>query len=332
MVEGQLMSLLAEVENLTKYFPVGSGVFSRERKVVHAVDGISFEIKRLENFGLVGESGCGKSTVARLVTGLMTPTAGLVRSMGRDLSTIPNVEMRKLRHDMQMIFQDATASLNPRKTVRQILGLPYVLSEDFGREQIESKVLALLEVVGLIPAEQYVDRYPHEFSGGQRQRIVIARAVAMNPKLVVADEPVAALDVSIRGQILNLLKDLERKFEVTFLYISHDLSLVRSMVDRVATMYLGKIVEVADVEVFYNQPMHPYTKALLSATPIANPKVSRATERIVLKGEVPSPIDPPSGCRFRTRCPSVFPRCAQEAPELLEVTKGHHVACHLYSD
>ena len=319
---------LVEVKNLKKYFLVKKGLFRRKEQFVKAVDDVSFEISKGENLALVGESGCGKTTTARLVLRVLEPTSGSIIFGGKNLFSITEEEMRLIRPQMQLIFQDPYASLNPRKTIRQILSKPFKLHTDLAKEEIEDKVLHLLEIVGLDPPELYVDRHPHEFSGGQRQRICIARAIALNPSLVVADEPVSALDVSVRAQILNLLKDLQARLGITYLFITHDLAVVRSVSNRVAVMYLGRVVEVGEVSELFKNPLHPYTEALLSATPIRDPERSRSKERIVLRGDVPSPIDPPPGCRFHTRCPLAVEKCRQLEPQLVDV-KGRFVACHL---
>lgn len=320
--------MLVEARNLKKYYPISRGFFSNEKVVVHALDGVDIEIKEHETVGLVGESGCGKSTVGRILIGLIKPTSGTVRFMDSNIFEIDKGELNRIRKDMQIIFQDPYASLNPRKTVRQILSRPFTVHKKTQRD-MEKTILNLLEDVGISPAFRYIDRYPHEFSGGQKQRIAIARALALQPKFVVADEAVSSLDISIRAQILNLMKDLGEKFGTTFLFISHDLGVVRSFCDKVLVMYLGKIVESASVDTLFTFPLHPYTKALLSATPIPNPKTTRNVKRIILTGDVPSPINIPIGCRFNTRCPYAFEVCWKDEPILSE--KGDsYVACHLY--
>jgi len=320
--------LLVKAKDLKKHYTVSKGFFSNEKRVVHALDGVDIEIREHETVGLVGESGCGKSTVGRLLIGLIKPTSGTVQFMGSDIFELEKEELIRVRKDMQIIFQDPYASLNPRKTVRQILSRPFIVH---GRAQgdMEGKILSLLEEVGISPAHRYIDRYPHEFSGGQKQRIAIARALALQPRFVVADEAVSSLDISIRAQILNLMKELGDKFGTTFLFISHDLGVVRSFCDKVIVMYLGKIVESTDVDTLFTSPLHPYTKALLSATPVPNPRSTRSSKRIVLSGDVPSPANIPEGCRFNTRCPYAFDRCREEEPVLRR--KGEScVACHLY--
>jgi oligopeptide/dipeptide ABC transporter ATP-binding protein len=309
---------LVRVRGLVKHFPVeGSD------DVVRAVDGVTFEILQGETLGLVGESGCGKSTVGRCILRLIEPTAGEVLFDGRDVRALAGRELRELRREMQIIFQDPYASLNPRMKVRDIIGEPLVIHGMKDKEERRGRVAELLSRVGLDP--DYMNRYPHEFSGGQRQRIGIARALALNPKLIVADEPVSALDVSVQAQVVNLLQDLQSEFGLTYLFISHGLAVVEHISTRVAVMYLGRIVEVASAEKLYAEPLHPYTKALLSAIPIPDP--TRKRERIILTGDVPTPINPPSGCRFRTRCPAAISECAQIDPGLREISPGHTAAC-----
>lgn len=311
-------SSLVGVKNLIKHFPVeGSD------DVVRAVDGVSFEILRGETLGLVGESGCGKSTVGRCLLRLIEPTAGEVKFAGKNILSLPKDQLREVRREMQIIFQDPYASLNPRMRVGDIIGEPLVIHELGTKSERRERVAELLRKVGLDP--DYMNRYPHEFSGGQRQRIGVARTLALQPKLIVADEPVSALDVSVQAQVVNLLQDLQKEFGLTYLFISHGLAVVEHISTRVAVMYLGRIVEVASAADLYAQPLHPYTRALLSAIPVPDP--TRKRERIVLQGDVPTPINPPSGCRFRTRCPIAIDECSRIDPELREVALGHSVAC-----
>ena len=317
---------LVRVTDMVKHFPITKGVvMQRQIGAVHAVDGISFTIRKGETLGLVGESGSGKSTTARLVLRLLDPTSGRVELEGQDITTATGPALRAVRQEMQMIFQDPYASLDPRMPVRDIIGEPLMV---WGRWRNGGalQVAELLERVGLNP--DHAGRYPHEFSGGQRQRIGVARALALRPKLIVCDEPVSALDVSVRAQILNLLANLQREFDLTYLFISHDLSVVRQVADRVAVMYLGKIVEVADRDELYRNPVHPYTQALVSAVPIPDPVKERKREHIVLTGDIPSPVNPPSGCHFRTRCFKAQDVCAVEEPELVDRGHGHPSACH----
>lgn len=318
---------LLEVEGLKKWFPVTAGFLSRSRGQLKAVDGLSFEIRKGETFGLVGESGCGKSTLARVILRLLDPTEGTVRFDGQAVTGLGRVGVRKLRRHMQIIFQDPYSSLNPRMTIGEIVEEPMVIYQAADKAGRVAKVRDLLQLIGL--DKSYVRRYPHELSGGQRQRVSIARALALNPRFIVCDEPVSALDVSIRSQILNLLAESQDRFGLTYLFVSHDLSVVRHISDRVGAMYLGKLIEVAGKDELYEHPLHPYTLALLSAIPVPDPEAE--VKRIILEGDVPSPIDPPAGCRFRTRCRQVMERCAVEEPELREVGSGHQVACHLYS-
>jgi len=318
---------LLRVRNLVKNFPVKGSFLSRQRDMVHAVDGVSFDIAAGETLGLVGESGCGKSTTGRCIMRLVEPSAGEVWFDGKDVTALSGRALRALSRDMQIIFQDPYASLDPRMTVGAIVGEALIihgLAKD--RRQFEDRVVELLETVGL--GAEHMRRYPHEFSGGQRQRIGIARALAVSPKLIVCDEPVSALDVSIQAQVINLLEDLQQQFNLTYLFIAHDLSVVEHISTQVAVMYLGRIVEIASARALYAAPLHPYTEALLSAVPIPDPTVKR--QRIRLAGEVPNPIDPPAGCHFHTRCPKAMPRCSVDAPVPKEISPGHIVACHLY--
>jgi peptide/nickel transport system ATP-binding protein len=319
---------LVRVTGLKKYFPITQGIlFQRHVGDVHAVDGVDLEVYPGETLGLVGETGCGKSTLARVVMRLFDATDGTIEFEGRDVTRVRGNELRAMRRDMQMIFQDPYASLNPRKTVGSIIGAPYRLHKTVSRDKVKGEVQELMEQVGLNP--EHYNRYPHEFSGGQRQRIGVARALALRPKLIVCDEPVSALDVSIQAQMLNLLDDLQDEFHLTYLFIAHDLSVVKHVSDRVAVMYLGKIVEMADGDTLYRTPKHPYTGALLSAVPVADPELAKQKQRIILEGDVPSPIDPPSGCRFHPRCPKAqFPRCKEEVPELHPEYPGQFAACH----
>jgi len=322
--------IIIEVKNLKKYFPIKRGIIlSKHVGDVKAVDDVSFYIRKGETLGLVGESGCGKSTVARTIIRLLEPTDGQIIFDGSDITKLSNKDLRKIRKDMQIIFQDPYSSLNPRMTVSEIIGEPLEVHGIVRNSQEkEKRVQELLELVGLAP--YHATRYPHEFSGGQRQRIGIARALALNPKFIVADEPTSALDVSIRSQIINLMQDLQKEFKLTYLFISHDLAVIRHICDRIAVMYLGKIVEIANNDDLYNSPLHPYTQALLSAIPIPDPEVAEKRKKIVLTGDVPSSVNPPSGCRFHPRCPSVMDICSKEEPILKEINPGHFVACHLY--
>ncbi|MEJ1198931.1 MULTISPECIES: ABC transporter ATP-binding protein [unclassified Streptomyces] len=318
---------LLKVTGLQKHFPIKKGLLQRQVGAVRAVDGIDFEVKSGETLGVVGESGCGKSTMGRLITRLLEPTAGKVEFEGKDITHLGVGGMRPLRRDVQMIFQDPYSSLNPRHTIGTIISAPFKLQGVEPEGGVKKEVQRLLSVVGLNP--EHYNRYPHEFSGGQRQRIGIARALALNPKLVVADEPVSALDVSIQAQVVNLLDDLQTELGLTYVIIAHDLSVVRHVSDRIAVMYLGKIMELADRDLLYKTPMHPYTKALMSAVPIPDPaRKSTKSERILLKGDVPSPISPPSGCRFHTRCWKATEICKTTEPPLKELRPGQQVACH----
>ena len=318
------MTALLEAENLVRHFVAARSPFGRPTAFVKAVDGVSFTVDAGETLALVGESGCGKSTVSRLVLRLIEPDQGAIRFEGRDLLAMGASELRAFRRDAQIIFQDPYASLNPRMTVGQILAEPLVLHHLVPSDRRRERVEKLLRLVGLEPHS--ARRYAHEFSGGQRQRIAIARALAVEPKLIICDEPVSALDVSIRSQILNLLRDLQQRLGLAYIFVSHDLAVVKHIADRVAVMNLGHIVETADADTLFASPRHPYSRALLSAIPVPRPQAKRS--RVVLEGEMPSPIDPPSGCRFHTRCPYVIERCRTEAPQLLQSTAGHLTACH----
>jgi peptide/nickel transport system ATP-binding protein len=319
---------LIRLAGVKKYFPITRGIlFQHKVGDVHAVDGVDLEVYPGETLGLVGETGCGKSTLARVVMRLFEPTEGQIFFEGRDITGLSGKGLRDLRGDMQMIFQDPYASLNPRKTVGSIIGDPFRLHGTVARGKVKAEVQQLMELVGLNP--EHYNRYPHEFSGGQRQRIGVARALGLRPKLIVCDEPVSALDVSIQAQILNLLEDLQEEFKLTYLFIAHDLSVVKHVSDRVAVMYLGKIVEMAEGPTLYETPKHPYTGALLSAVPIADPNLARERKRIILEGDVPSPIDPPAGCRFHPRCPRAqFPTCREVEPQLEPQHPGQVAACH----
>ena len=319
---------LLEVRDLRVHFPVRRGLFQRRVGTVRAVDGVSFEVRRGATLGLVGESGCGKSTAGRAILRLVEPTSGSVRLDGQELTGLDAADLRRARREMQMIFQDPYASLNPRMTVLDIIAEP-LRTHDLvhAKSEAVAEAARLMETVGLAPA--YMRRYPHEFSGGQRQRIGIARALALRPKLIIADEPVSALDVSIQAQIMNLLEDLQKDFGLTYVFVAHDLAVVRHLSTEIAVMYLGRIVERAGAEALFSGPLHPYTQALLSAIPVPDPIVERKRRRLPVHGEVPSPLDPPPGCHFHTRCPFVMDRCNTDAPPLEERTPGRWVACHL---
>ena len=318
---------LIRVQNLKKHFPITAGVFRRQVGTVKAVDGISFDLLPKETLGLVGESGCGKTTAGRTVLSLYTATEGKVYFGQTEVTALGVNKLRLMRQKMQMIFQDPQDSLNPRMTVGSIISEPLMEHTKASGSQRTERVEELLQAVGL--NAKYMNRYPHEFSGGQRQRIGVARALALNPEFIICDEPIAALDVSIQAQVVNLLEDLQEKFGLTYLFISHDLGMIRHIARRVAVMYLGHIVEIATSQDLYRRPQHPYTQALLSAVPTHDPVREQTRERIILTGDVPSPADPPSGCPFRTRCPSAESKCAEEVPELRQIGTGHRVACHL---
>lgn len=320
--------VLLKVENLKKYFPIRTGMFARKTGDVKAVDNISFEVYEGETLGIVGESGCGKSTTGRVIMRLFEPTEGKVTFDGVELTALSNEEMRQARRDIQMVFQDPYASLNPRHTIGKILEEPLIVHGIGSKEERKRKVREYLEIVGL--SAYHAKRYPHQFSGGQRQRIGIARALMTNPKLIIADEPVSALDVSIQAQVLNLMQKLQEDLKLTYIFIAHDLGVVRHISNRVGVMYLGHIVELAESEMLYNEPLHPYSQALLSAVPIPDPQYER--EQILLKGDIPSPSNPPSGCSFHTRCGFAMDICKQQAPLLVKAKEGHSVACHLYDD
>jgi oligopeptide/dipeptide ABC transporter ATP-binding protein len=325
MPEARASSLL-EVESLVKHYPLKGGLFGGTKGHVHAVDGISFTVARGETLGLVGESGCGKSTAGKVILRLVEPTSGRIRLNGVEITELSPAQLHAHRRHMQVVFQDPYSSLNPKATAGAIVGEPYINYRMFGRRERKERVAALFQRVGLRPDS--MAKYPHEFSGGQRQRLGIARALALNPELIVADEPVSALDVSVQAQVINLLVGLQDELGLSYLFIAHDLAVVRHISHRVAVMYLGQIVEMSDTQSLFRDPLHPYTQALLEAAPIPDP--SRGRKRLVLRGDVPSPISPPPGCRFHTRCPFVFDRCRGEAPKLLPKGSGRVVACHLH--
>ncbi|MCT4634596.1 MAG: dipeptide ABC transporter ATP-binding protein [Firmicutes bacterium] len=319
--------VLIEIKNLKKYFPINKGFFKKDTAYVKAVDGVSFDIKKGETFGLVGESGCGKSTTGRTIIRLYDVTDGEIVFDGTELGRLSQQELKPFRKKIQMIFQDPYASLNSRMTVGDIIGEPIDIHNIASGEERQRIIYDLLERVGL--SKDHANRYPHEFSGGQRQRIGIARALAVNPDFIICDEPISALDVSIQAQVVNMLEDLQKELGLTYLFIAHDLSMVKHISDRIGVMYLGKLVEVSTADGLYDNPNHPYTKALLSAIPIPDPEFSENNERVILEGDVPSPLNPPSGCRFRTRCQYAMDICAEKEPELIDLGDGHMSACHL---
>lgn len=322
----KMTEVLLEVKGLKKYFPITGGLFGKKTGEVKAVDDISFFVKKGETLGIVGESGCGKSTTGRMLMRLIEPSDGNIVFQGKELTTLSNTEMRKMRKDMQMVFQDPFASLNPRHTVEKILEEPLIVHGVSDKEERKRKVREMLEVVGL--SSYHAKRYPHQFSGGQRQRIGIARALMTRPKLIIADEPVSALDVSIQSQVLNLLEDLQNEFQLTYIFIAHDLGVVKHISDRVGVMYLGRLVEITTAKQLYDKPLHPYTKALLNAVPVPDPDLKKTRE--LLTGDIPSPANPPEGCAFHTRCKECMEICKTARPLLKEIEPGHFAACHLY--
>ncbi|MGL4628803.1 MAG: ABC transporter ATP-binding protein [Cetobacterium sp.] len=320
---------LLEIKGLRKHFNIKNSIFEKKRKILKAVDGISLEIRKGETLGLVGESGCGKTSLGRTIVKLYEPTSGDIIYDGKNLTNLNFQEMKSFRRKIQMIFQDPYASLNPRQTIGDIIKEPMEIHNLYDKNERDKKVLEILELVGL--NNTHMSRYPHEFSGGQRQRVGIARALACNPEFIVCDEPISALDVSIQAQIINTLEELQEKLGLTYLFIAHDLSMVKHISDRVGIMYLGKLVELAESDTVYETPLHPYTEALLSAIPIPDPDISLKKERIILEGDIPTPINPSGGCRFKSRCPKAFEKCQIVEPELREVKENHKVACHLYN-
>ncbi|GFP75775.1 ABC transporter ATP-binding protein [Clostridium fungisolvens] len=320
--------VLIEVKEVKKYFPVKNRLIGSEKKFVKAVDGVSFDIKKGETFGLVGESGCGKSTLGRSITRLYDITSGDIFFDGTNIAKFNKKELKQYNKRMQIIFQDPYSSLNPNMNVEELISEPLVLHTNLSKNERTNKIHSLLEVVGLKKTD--MEKFPHEFSGGQCQRIGIARAISTNPEFILCDEPISALDVSIQAQVVNMLEDLQKELGLTYLFVAHDLSMVRHISDRIGVMYLGNIIEISESNDLYNNPLHPYTKALLSAIPIADPLKAKASQRQIIEGDIPSPIDIPSGCRFHTRCPYAKPICKEIAPQMKEVESGHSVACHLY--
>jgi oligopeptide/dipeptide ABC transporter ATP-binding protein len=320
--------ILIKVSNLKKYFPVKNQFIGSERKFVKAVDGVSFEIKKGETFGLVGESGCGKSTLGRSITRLYDVTSGDIFFEGTNIAKLNKRELNEYHRRMQIIFQDPYSSLNPSMNVEELIDEPLTLHTNLSKQERQKKIERLLEMVGLRKTD--MEKFPHEFSGGQCQRIGIARAISTEPDFILCDEPISALDVSIQAQVVNMLEDLQKEMGLTYLFVAHDLSMVRHISDRIGVMYLGNIVEIAESNELYKNPLHPYTKALLSAIPVADPRKAKESARQIIEGDIPSPIDVPSGCRFHTRCPYASPKCKEVSPEMKEVGNGHFAACHLY--